>query len=56
MQFCMNACLCEPTENHPQPQQSVNTYPHFLPAEIYRTLPVREDLLKAVLGADLIGE
>lgn len=24
-------------------------------AEIYRTLPVREDVLKAVLGADLIG-
>ena len=23
--------------------------------EIYRTLPVREDVLKAVLGADLIG-
>lgn len=26
-----------------------------LGAEIYRTLPVREDVLKAVLGADLIG-
>ena len=27
----------------------------LLPAEIYRTLPVREELLRAVLGADLIG-
>ncbi len=25
------------------------------PAEVYRTLPVREELLRAVLGADLIG-
>lgn len=31
--------------------------PHLInnPAEIYRTLPVREEVLRAVLAADLVG-
>ncbi|GAX74440.1 hypothetical protein CEUSTIGMA_g1889.t1 [Chlamydomonas eustigma] len=40
-----------------KPKMKVGFFLHipFPSSEIYRTLPVREELLKAVLGADLIG-
>lgn len=39
------------------PKMKVGFFLHtpFPSSEIYRTLPVREELLRAVLGADLIG-
>ena len=39
------------------PKMKVGFFLHtpFPSSEVYRTLPVREELLKAVLGADLIG-
>ena len=51
--------LTRPSHFHPSPliQMKVGFFLHtpFPSSEIYRTLPVREDLLKAVLGSDLIG-
>ena len=41
----------------PRSQMKVGWFLHtpFPSSEIYRTLPVREEVLRATLGADLIG-
>ena len=42
-------------EKHPQMKVGFFLHTPFPSSEIYRTLPVREELLRAVLRADLIG-